>query len=64
MWVAVRVLALAPAAATLFVAVATLVSTWALSQLTYRFVELPFITRGKRLRGQGSTSEPPAAISA
>ena len=51
MFVAVRVLALAPASATLFVALTTLVSTWGVSQLTYRLVERPFIAWGKRLRG-------------
>jgi len=51
MFVAVRVLALAPATATLFIAVTTVASTWGVSQLAYRHVELPFIARGKQLRG-------------
>ena len=50
MYVAVRILALTPTAAAFFVAAGTLLSTWALSQATYRFIERPFIQRGKRLR--------------
>ena len=56
-------LALAPATATLFVAVSTLLSTWAVSQLTWRFVELPFIERGKRLRSEQPPAEPATATS-
>jgi peptidoglycan/LPS O-acetylase OafA/YrhL len=57
MYLAVRVLSLAPLAAAVFVALGTLVSTWAVSQLTWRFVELPFIAQGKRLRRTNSPSE-------
>ena len=56
--------ALAPATATLFVAASTLVSTWAVSRLAWRWIEQPFIERGKRLRGEGSTGEPAAASGA
>ncbi len=58
MYIAVRGLALAPAAAPLFVAASTLLSTWVLSQLTYRFVERPFIERGKRLRDKDAPANP------
>ena len=61
MYLAVRVLALSPPAAAVFVAVGTLVSTWALSQLTWRFVEQPFIAHGKRLRRAEPVDEPPVA---
>ncbi len=63
MYLAIRVLALGPANAILFVAFGTLVSTYALSQLTYRFVELPFIARGKRWARQASPKESPAISS-
>ena len=63
MYLAVRPLALAPGAATLFVGTTTLVSTWIVSQLTYRYVELPFIEHGKQLRAKRSTAEPLAATS-
>jgi len=62
MFVAVRVLALAPASAALFVAGATLVSTWVVSQATYRWIELPVIARGKRLQRTDARDRSRAAI--
>ena len=59
MYLAVRVLSLAPPAAAMFVALSTLVSTWVVSQLTWRFVELPFIAQGKRLPRKDSPSASP-----
>ena len=57
MYVAVRGLALTPMAATVFVTLATLLSTYALSQLTWRVIERPFIALGKRLGSKDSSSE-------
>jgi peptidoglycan/LPS O-acetylase OafA/YrhL len=57
MYIAVRGLTLTPMAATTFVAVTTLLSTYVLSQLTHRFVERPFMALGKRIGGEGSSGQ-------
>jgi peptidoglycan/LPS O-acetylase OafA/YrhL len=62
MYLGVKTLALTPTTATVFVALATLTSTYALSQLTYRFIERPFMARARRLGSKDLPSEA-AAIS-
>ena len=63
MYFAVRVFALSPMAAVVFVAAATLISTYAVSRVTWRFIELPFIAYGRRRRGEDVSSASPSMSS-